>query len=224
MTTIIAKRGLAVRVGVLLVLLASLSLMIVNADNDDQATVWAADAKTVASLQKPLPFDVYTIQLPQGFSEATDESFKDARRSEFNGTARPDGSQASINVWVAQLTPDQAAGDPIALGEKLLEQSGRTGALNYVRTKSRTGMIGVNWANRFEDTCQVQAGNLKVDIHAVNFVWIDQGRLVMVSAYDATRYAKQTLPLLEAAVYSIAPQTAMGDGELSSIVPPDTGQ
>jgi hypothetical protein len=213
------KRPVVIRFAILMALLAAVSLAIANADRGDaQAQVWAADPKLTASLQKPAPFDVYTIRLPQGFSFGKDDSFKDARRSEFNGQSRPDGSEPTINVWIAQLTPDQAAADPIALGLKLIEASDRDGASDFVRLKSETGMINGNWVTRFYDTCQVQAGNLKVDIRAVNFVWIDNGRLVMVNAYDAVPNVKQSLPLLEASVYTIAPAAANAGG-LGSIVP-----
>jgi hypothetical protein len=148
---------------------------------------------------------MYTICLPKGFAPPANAVFADSRRAEWVGPLRADSSQAAIDVWVSQLTADQAAGDPIALGVKLLEDSGRKGAADYARTKTETGMVSGNWVTRFYDTCVVSTPNGNVPIRAVNLVWIDRGRLVIATAYDALPYVKKTMPVLEASIYSIAP-------------------
>jgi len=199
--------AILIRLAILIALVAGLALAVSNADRaDSSAQVWVADGKVAALLQKPSPFDVYDIRLPLGFTQSQDDApYQDARRTEWVGPIRPDTSQPSMSVWVAQLTPDQAAGDPIALGSKLLEDSGRTGSTDYVRTKSEVGMVNGNWVTRFYDTCEVQTPNAKIRLRAANYIWIDRGRLVMATAYDAINYIKETMPILEASIFSIVP-------------------
>ncbi len=180
-----------------------------------QSQVWRGDDKTLASLRPEASFDGYLIRLPEDFVETRAASYDDGTRTEWHGEARPDGTHPAMSVTITQITREQAEQGPVEIGVQTLEQSGRASASKYTRTKSEDGLIdGVDWATRFYDTATVTPRNddaaaknyaplPTVTLRAVNYAWLDNSKLILVTAYDALPYASRTLPLMEASACTI---------------------
>jgi hypothetical protein len=171
----------------------------------DQQTVWTADPKTEASLQDAQSFGGYSVRLPTGYSLLTTREFKDTNQWEWHGNKHDDGTRPVIEIWIMKLDADEAGGDVIGLGEKLLESASQIGTSDYTRGKDQKGIDSGtgNWVTRFPSNCTLKSSGTDVPIVAQNYLWLDKGQLLIAIAYDETSYSKESLKDAEAAILSV---------------------